>query len=223
MTTLPPNFVDCEQGSRDWHTARCGCVGSSRVAKAIAKLKRKSENGEKGEPTGSSLSLRYEVAGERLTGRCSEHYVSKWMEEGKDKEPQARTEYEIRTGASVDLIGYVYHPWIKWAGASPDGLVGEDGLVEFKCPKLETHLGYLIDNVIPEDYHAQMLWQLVCTDRKWNDFCSYHPDMPEPYQIFLKRMDRTEELTQLGAQMEEEVIQFIGKVEELLAKLKDRR
>jgi hypothetical protein len=79
------------------------------------------------------------------------------------------------------------------AGASPDGLVGEDGLIEIKCPRLDTHLQYLADDEIPEEYLPQMLWQLACTERQWIDFVSYHPDCPEPYRLFVKRLDRTKE------------------------------
>ena len=210
-------IVICEQGGADWFNARMGCVTSSRVADCIAKLKRK--EGE----AACRRDMRFEIVCEMLSGKPTEHYVSRWMKEGKEKEPLARAEYELRYGVTVEEVGFVYHPTIKYAGASPDGLIGDDGLLEIKCPKIETHLKYLIDDTIPEEYLPQMLWQLSCTDdRLWNDFVSYCPDVPEPYQLFRKRLDRTIEAQQTIAAMELEVQQFLSEVDAMLAEIRQK-
>jgi putative phage-type endonuclease len=207
------NILDCEQGSAAWFEARLGCVTSSRVAEAIAKLKRK--DGE----SAARRNLRGEILCELLTGRPSEHYVSKYMEEGKENEPLARTAYELARDVIVEQVGFVYHNTIKMAGASPDGLVGGDGLIEIKCPKSTTHLEYLLAETVPEDYQPQMLWQMACTDRLWCDFVSYDPRLPEDLQLFVVRFPRDE---QRIAEMEAEVRIFLVEVNEALANIRKR-
>lgn len=220
---MTSTFIQCEQGSKEWFEWRLGCVTSSRVADCIAKLKRKA--GE----AACRRDMRFELACELLTGRASEHYVSRWMEEGKEKEPLARAEYELRNSVYVETVGFVTHPAIKMAGASPDGLVGEDGLIEIKCPKIETHLEYILADVVPEDYVPQMLWQLDCTERQWNDFVSYHPDLPDDLQIFTKRLTLSSKLEsgqfkgmtaeQAISGMRLEVEQFLREVHEVVKRL----
>jgi len=167
-------------------------------------------------------SLRWELVSELLTERAAEHFVSQWMEVGKEREPLARSEYSARHDAMVETVGFAYHPTIKYAGASPDGLVS-NGLIEIKCPKIETHLQYLIDDKIPDEYLPQMVWQLACVpDAEWNDFVSYHPDLPEDYQLFVKRLPRNKEVEQLIAYYNLEVEQFNQEVQKVLAELKER-
>lgn len=221
MSTIPAvdsRIVICEQGSKEWFDCRLGAVTSSRIADAIAKRKRV-KAGEVAEEMACRRDMRFELVLERLTGKPTEHYVSCWMKEGKEKEPLARTEYEIATDCTTEQIGYVYHPTIKWAGASPDGLVGDDGLVEIKCPAIYTHLEYLLSGEIPEDYQKQMLWQMVCSERSWCDFVSYSPDVPEEYQLFIVRLERDDKLI---SGMTLEVEQFIADVERTLTELKER-
>ena len=215
---LSPNYIDCEQRSKEWFDARLGCATSSRIAHIVAKRKRGTEE------LACRVNLRWELVGELLTGKPTEHYVSRWMNEGKEKEPLARTEYEIRNDVAVETIGFCYHPAIKYAGASPDGLVGERGLVEFKCPTLQTHLEYLANDVIPDDYIPQLIWQLACDpDREWVDFVSFHPDMPDEYKIFQKMMHRTSEVDALIAAYNLEVEQFNSEVQAVLKTIKDKR
>lgn len=211
------NVVDCIQGDAVWFKNRLGCVTATRAAAAIAKPKRK-ETGE----LAVRRNLRFELLEELLTNKPSQHYISLWMEEGREKEPLARQEYEGATNTPVEQVGFVYHPTIKMAGASPDGLVGEDGLLEIKCPKISTHLQYLLDGTVPEDYLPQMLWQMACCERQWCDFVSYHPDLPEQYQLFIKRVHRTTEADAVIAGMELEVIQFLKEVDEMYANLRKR-
>lgn len=217
-----PNYIDCDQGSKEWFEARLGCVTSSRVADVIAKLKRK--EGE----AACRRDMRWEIVCEMLTQKPTENYVSRWMKEGVEKEPLARAEYEVRYGVFVKQVGFVYHPTIKMAGASPDGLVGDDGMVEFKCPRIDTHLGYLVEGVIPKEYEPQLIWQLACDpERQWVDFCSFHPEVPDEYQIFRKRLHRAGKIGEdrveaLIGGYELEVEQFLGECEETLQALKER-
>jgi hypothetical protein len=226
MIAVEQRIVDCLQGDADWFKARLGVVTSSRIAKVISKPKRvkKAREGEPPEPPKElegRKDMRYELACELLTGRATEHYVSRWMKEGKEKEPVARVEYEIKMGVPVRQIGFIYHPTIARAGASPDGLVAEDGLIEIKCPTMETHFEYLETKEIPEDYLKQMCWQLACCeDRLWNDFVSYCPAFDPPHDVFRKRLERTKEVDALIRGMEAEVVQFNHEVDELLNKIR---
>ncbi len=202
--------MNCIQGSVEWFEARCGAVTASRVADAIAILKRK--EGE----AAVRRNLRYQIVGERLTGVHADSYVSDAMNWGTENEPLARTAYEIQTGEDVQLIGYVLHPELEYAGASPDGMVGTDGLIECKCPNTITHLGYLIGEVVPEEYKPQMLWQMACTGRKWCDFVSFDPRLPERYQLFVKRFHRDDAEI---ARMTDEVVKFLAEVDAMIASL----
>jgi putative phage-type endonuclease len=205
------NVLDCEQGSAAWFEARLGCVTSSRVADAIAKLKRK--DGE----SAARRNLRYEILCEMLTQKPSEHFVSRWMEEGKENEPLARTAYELERNVIVEQIGFAYHNTIKMAGASPDGLVNHDGLIEIKCPKTSTHIEYLINAAVPEDYKPQMYWQMACCDRSWCDFVSYDPRLPEDMQLLIVRLPRSNQVIE---QMEKDVSEFLAEVEQMMTALK---
>lgn len=211
------NRIDCEQGSAEWFQWRLGCVTSSRVADAVAKLKKK--EGE----SSARRRLRFELACELLTKRASDNFVSAWMERGTQLEPLARAEYELRNGVYVEQVGFVTHPTIKMAGASPDGLVGDSGLIEIKAPKIENHLQYILDDKVPEDYMPQMLWQMDCCERQWNDFVSYCPELPEGLDLFVKRLERTKEADAVIQGMRVEVEQFLGEVDTLLAKLQEQR
>lgn len=208
------NTVDVVQCSAEWFSCRLGCVTSSRVADVIAKRKR--GDGE----MQCRIDMRCELAGEILTGKATEHYVSRWMKEGKEKEPDARREYEEWCDELVEQVGYVYHPTIKMAGASPDGLLAE-GMIEIKCPKLETHLRYLADDVIPEDYLPQMLWQMACCpEMQWIDFVSYHEAMRPEHRLFVKRLPRTEQADKVIRGMEADVEQFLTEVDAFVEKIR---
>lgn len=203
-------IIPCVQGDAAWFEARCGHVSSSRIADAIAVLKKK--EGE----AAVRRHLRMAIVSERLTERHADHYVSKPMEWGTENEPLARTAYEMKTDRTVDLLGYVLHPTIEYAGASPDGLVGKDGCIEVKCPNTATHIDYLIAGQVPEDYQPQCLWVMACTGRQWCDFVSFDPRLPMKYQLFMVRMQRDEERIRA---MEAEVRKFLGEVEALIKRL----
>lgn len=200
------------QGSAEWFDLRCGKVTSSRVADAIAVLKIKKDE------SAARRHLRTKIVSEIFTGKHSESYVSLAMEWGTETEPLARTEYEMRTGNDVRLVGFVDHPTIEMAGASPDGMVGEDGCVEFKCPQSNTHIDYLIAKKAPEEYQAQMLWVMACSGRQWCDFVSFDPRMPNKHKLLIVRFNRDEERI---AGMEAGVRKFLREVEELIGQLND--
>lgn len=208
--------VNCAQGSAEWFEAKCGNVSSSRIAAVDSYLTRKSKNGGPGDESGARKTLKMQIVVERLTGRHTDHYVSAPMERGVEMEPIARAEYEMYTNADVRLVGYVLHPTIEWAGCSPDGIAGKDGLIEIKCPNSTTHLDYLIAGVVPELYRKQMMWQMACTGREWCDFVSYDDRLPLKYQLFIERMTRDEAEI---LRMESEVVKFLAEVDAMIAKL----
>lgn len=211
------NIIDCAQLSKEWFACRLGSVTSCRVADATSFLTRKSKNGGPGDETAARLKLKWELISELLTGEPSDHYVSRWMEEGKEKEPLARAAYEIAKDVYCEQVGFVFHPTIKMAGASPDSLVGEDGLAEYKCPKTSTHLRYVLAGVVPEDYLDQMYWQMACCEREWCDFVSYDPSIKRAeLRLFIRRLFRDEAII---ADMNAKVEIFNAEVQEMLAKL----
>lgn len=175
-------MIMIEQGSDAWKAQRVGKVTASRVADALARIK--SGWGA------SRANYMAELIAERLTGNAAEGYTNAAMAWGTEKEPDARAAYEFRTDATVELVGFVDHPTIRMSGASPDGFVGADGLVEIKCPNTATHIDTLLSQTIPAKYVTQMTWQMACTGRMWCDFVSYDPRMPEIMRLFVKRVYR---------------------------------
>jgi len=190
-----------EQGTVEWFAARCGKVTASRVADIIAKTK-----------TGYSTSRDNYLAQlvcERLTGKPAESYSNAAMQWGTDTEPFARAAYEARMDLLVTEVGFINHPRIAMAGASPDGLANE-GLVEIKCPNTATHIDTLLSRTVPAKYITQMMWQMACADRPWCDFVSFDPRLPERHQLFIKRINYDPEMVNL---LENSIIQFLGDVD----------
>lgn len=203
--------MDIEQGSPEWFALRLGKVTASRVSDVIAKTK-----------TGHSTSranYAAQLVAERLTATVQESFTNAAMQWGTDQEPEARVAYEFLTNRSVAEIGFVNHPTILMSGASPDGLVGDDGLVEIKCPNTATHIETLLGGAVPAKYQAQMLWQMACTGRKWCDFVSFDPRLPEHMQTFIQRMQRDDARI---AELEEEVGSFLLEVEQTVRALNRR-
>jgi putative phage-type endonuclease len=197
-----------EQRTKEWFAARCGKVTASRVADIIAKTK-----------TGYSASRENYLAQlvcERMTGKPAESYSNAAMQWGTDQEPFARAAYEAAKDVLVEEMGFAVHPTIEGAGASPDGLVGEFGLVEIKCPNTATHIQTLLDQKIPEKYITQMQWQMACTKRNWCDFVSFDPRMEEGLQLFIKSVEYH---PMYVAELEKEVIYFLMEVEDKINKL----
>jgi len=198
-----------EQGTDAWFAQRVGNVTASRISDVMATLK-------SGGESASRRNYRAQLIAERLTGSKSESFTNAAMQWGTDNEPIARAMYEIQTGSDVEQVGYVTHPSIKNTGASPDGLVGDDGLIEIKCPNTATHIDYLLAGVPAAEYHNQMLWQMECTGRKWCDFVSYDPRMPEELQLFVVRFYRDDERL---SEMRSGVVKFLQEVSETIEKL----
>ena len=203
-------IVDCRQGSAEWFDARAGKVTASDVDKVLAFLK-------KGGETAARAAYKAQLVSEILTHQpAMEGYLNSFMSWGIENEPFARAAYEIRTDQTVDTVGLVLHPTIERAAASPDGLVGEDGLVEIKCPKTETHIGYMIAGVVPEQYEPQMMFQMACTGRSWCDFCSFDGRLPLRHQLFIKRLPRDEARI---AEIDTAVLQFLSEVDAMIAQM----
>ncbi len=208
-------MTEIEQGSAEWFAIRCGKVTASRVSDVIAKTR--SGWGA------SRANYAAQLIAERLTGTVAESYSNAAMQWGIDTEPQARAAYEFHTDATVAEIGFVDHPTIDMSGASPDGLVGDDGLVEIKCPSTSTHIDTLLKQNVPGKYLTQMQWQMACSERLWCDYVSFDPRMPANMSLFIRRIERD---PQRIDELERLVIEFLrevsGKVDELNAAYSDK-
>jgi putative phage-type endonuclease len=197
-----------EQGTEEWFTIRIGKVTASRVADVIAKTK-----------TGYSATrdnYMAQLVCERLTGQKGDSFSNAAMQHGTDTEPLARAAYEALQDVLVDEVGFVPHPSIEMAGASPDGLVGEDGLLEIKCPNTATHIETLLSQSVPGKYNTQMQFQMACTGRQWCDFVSFDNRLPEELQLFVKRVPRDTVFIRL---IEAEIIQFLAELDDKINKL----
>jgi len=200
-----------EQRSPEWYAARLGKVTASRVADVVAKTKTGYGSGR--------ANYMAELICERLTGTQGAFYSNAAIQWGTEKEPEARAAYEGAVGALVVEVGFVPHNTISMAGASPDGLVGDGGLVEIKCPNTATHIDTLLSGFVPNKYINQMQWQMACTGRQWCDFVSFDPRMPEGMQIWVKRVERDNVLI---AELEKEVISFLVELQLKIAQLKEK-
>lgn len=197
------------QGSDEWLRARLGKVTASRVADIVAKTK-----------TGWGASRKNymaELISERLTGVPAEKYTNSAMQWGTEHEAQARAAYEFFESASVRTVGFVPHPTIPLCGASPDGLVGDDGLIEIKCPGTATHIDTLLNKTIDGKYVIQVQFQMSVTGRKWCDWCSFDPRLPEDLRLFVKRIPRDDEHI---AELDAAVREFQKELDATLARLR---
>lgn len=171
-----------DQQSPEWFSARLGKVTASRISDVMAKTKTG--------PSASRKNYLMQLLCERLTGRKEESYVNAAMQRGTELEAIARSAYEVDKGVMVEEVGFVPCPGIEMAGASPDGLVGDDGLIEIKCPNTAQHVEFLRTGKIDPGYELQMLFQMICTGRKWCDFVSFDDRMPEELQYKCVRFER---------------------------------
>jgi hypothetical protein len=150
-----------------------------------------------------------------LTGNIVDKFVNQAMQWGVEKEPEAKKQYELKTGRLIKDVGFVDHPKIEFCGASPDGLV-DDGLIEIKCPTTATYLSWILAGVVPDDHKPQMALQAACTGRPWVDFVAYDPRMPEAQRLFVRRYTPTAEEI---AEVEAEAVKFLQEVEEMFDQL----
>jgi len=197
-----------EQRSDEWIKARIGSLGASCVHEVVAKTK-----------TGYSTSRANRLAAlvcERLTGLAQDTYQNAAMLHGIETEPEARAAYAFYSGAEAVEVGLVRHPTIAGTHASPDGLIGDDGLLEIKAPNTATHIATLLGGTVDGRYITQMQWQLACTGRKWCDFVSFDPRMPENMRFFVKRIQRDDAHI---ATLEAEVQDFLKELDATVARL----
>ena len=203
------NIIDVAQGSEAWHKARLGLVTASRLVDVMAK-------GRGGNPSASRSNYEAELIASRLTGNPPEAFSTVAMQWGIDTEPAARATYELMRDVTIEEVGMVLHPTIEGAGCSPDGLIGEDGLIEIKCPNISTHMQTMLTESIPRKYMVQMQFQMACTGRAWTDFMSFDPRMPEHLSVFIKRVYRDEDMIK---ELEIAALEFLTEIEETMKAL----
>lgn len=205
------NGEHIEQGSDEWKAARVGRVTASRISDVMAQ-------GRGGAPSATRRNYMTEIVLERLTGRSAErNFKSAAMDQGTEREEQARAVYTLTTGRHAEACGIFDHPRIAMAAASPDGIIGEDGGLEIKCPIPATHLETLTGGCIDGGYMKQMQWGMACTGRAWWDFVSFNPDFPEEMQIHITRVPRD---PMMIVQIETAVSTFLGEVDSTVSRLR---
>lgn len=225
MTTLPANYVDVEQQSKEWFQMRDGMLTGSVVADAVGKMKRQPKEG----PTAyyeAREKLMVDIALSRITGIMPEHFVSRAMEQGIEREPMAVAAYEMARDVMTDSIGFVFHPEIKWYGCSPDFLLGSDIVGEVKCPTAATHLRYLLEaddakknglDYVPEEYLPQIKSELSCTGRPLLHFVSFNPDFPKDLQLLVTEWRRDKGMIE---EQDREVVKFLAETDALVERIK---
>jgi putative phage-type endonuclease len=199
---------DNPQGTATWIQARIGHATASRAGTIIRRSVRD------GKPLKAYHDYVYELVQERLTNQAADHYTSPAMQHGIDTEAEAALAYQMMTGATLEQSPFVRHPTIEWAGASPDRLVGKDGLLEIKCPTPKTHLESLLGAPLNEDYRWQCIWQMACTGREYNDWMSYDGRFDPHLQTKVERIERKADEIK---EAEERFTEFLAIVNERLA------
>lgn len=194
-----------DQRSDEWFAARLGHVTASMVHAVMAK-----------DGLAVKTNYLYQLVLERMTGRREETFSSAAMQWGTETEPEARMAYELIADCDVEEVGMIHHPTIEWFGASPDGLVGDNGLIEIKCPNSATHLRTVMTGHIDRKYILQMQTQMACTGREWCDFVSYDPRCPSNLQIWRKRIPANKRMI---TDIEEKTSAFLDEVEDTVMKL----
>jgi putative phage-type endonuclease len=209
-------LIECVQGTDEWMQARAGNVTASRVADVMTKPRSKTA-----EESLTRRNYKLQLVAERMTGHSQElQFATKFTAGGTEQEPYARAVYEVTRDVMVDQPGFVLHGSIAHYGASPDGLVGDDGMVEIKCPKVSTHMEYLMGKVAPEEYQSQMLAGMDCCDRQWCDFISFCQALEgtpaDHLKLFVVRFARDGKRI---AEMQDEIIKFDREVDALVFQL----
>jgi hypothetical protein len=207
------------QHTEQWWADRHGKATASRVWDIVA---RKQGRGDKlGDFTAKRQNYLEEKVAERVTGKNRDRRKIAILDHRLELEPDARAYYEFDQEVRIQIVGFVDHPRIPMAGCSPDGLVGDEGGVEIKCCDAEGHLEIITAEFIKPEYLYQIHFNMACTDRLWWDFVAFNPDMPEDGKLWVKRIDRDEEII---AWLEQHVVEFNAevdrKVKEALAAMK---
>lgn len=196
--------LDIQQGSAEWFAAKCGIPSASNFDKIITTT---------GTPSKQAQKYMYQLAAERVTGICEESYSSAAMERGKEVEAEARALYEMLNDVKIEQVGVCYPNEKKLCAASPDGLIGEDGLIEIKCPLAYASVGYILEGTLPTDYFQQVQGQLAVTGRKWIDFLSYYPGL----RPMIIRVNRDEKFIKA---LEEALLKFSTDLEEITKRIR---
>lgn len=201
------------QQDEGWMLARAGKFTASRAADLMARTK--------SGPSTSRANLLTLLAVERLTGQPVETYQNAAMQRGSDMEAEARDAYSFHTGVAVVESGFVCCDALPNTGCSPDGLLGDDGLVEFKCPAaMQKHLAALTNSDHATEYRWQLQHQMMTTGRAWVDAVSYDPRFPDGLQLAIKRVWRDDGAI---AELRREIIAADDEVEAIVSKLQALR
>jgi putative phage-type endonuclease len=201
-----------EQRSEEWFEKRRGKVTASRIGDLLATIRN-------GNWAASRRNYAAELVTERLTGRTAPGFQSEHMQYAIEHEPLARDAYMRKTGFDVKEVAFVDHPRILYSGASPDGLVFDEGLIEIKCLNTANQIELLLKGEVDEKYRLQMVWQMACTGRQWCDFVAYEPNLPPEMQLFIKRFQRDDKEIH---HLENEVEIFLNEVAATEAALKGK-
>jgi putative phage-type endonuclease len=196
-----------EQRTEAWHSSRCGRVTASEISNVMMNKDR-----------AGYRNYMAQLVCERLTGAPTETYTSPAMQHGIDTEAEARAAYSARVGLLVEEVGFIKHPKLE-AGASPDGLVGTDGLCEIKCVQPATALDILESKKVPTEHRLQMMWQMAVTGRDWCDYVVYQPKLPERLRLNIIRVHRDQpaiiEMTQKVGEFLQEVDRKVNTLKEM--------
>jgi len=188
-----------------WTPSRIGYATASNANKIRNRLKN-------GQPGADFVKYRDAVVYERRVGRKSDGagFQTKWMQRGIDLQDSAISAFEMRTGMMVGPEAFITHPTIEYAGATPDGLIGSDAVLEVKVPMPETHEEWMAGGVVPEMHRNQLLMQLACTGRRVGYFASFDPDRADTHSLFVRKLVPTAEEI---AAIEADIVFFLAAVE----------
>ena len=198
--------MNAPQGTEEWLKKRLGKITGSTIHKIMSAK----------ENSSTRSKLLQDLILERLSGSPAKNIVTGPMARGLELESEARQAYELKN-QKVTLTGFIDHPTIKEAGASPDGLIGDDGLIEIKCLNIKNHNEIVQKKFLPKQYNLQIQFQLACTKRAWCDFVAYHPESDQ--SLYVKRVLPDDELIK---HINEKAIIFVGEVEEKYRAMKVR-
>ena len=205
------NPLELQQNTEEWLKYKCGRLGGSSIADMLTRTKTGWGAGR--------LNLKARLVAERLTGCPTESYKSKAMEYGTETEAEACNVYGFMRDVDPVAVGYVDHPTIEWAGCSPDRLIGEDGLIQVKCPNTATHISSLLGGSVDGGYFKQMQWEMACTGRQWCDYVTYDKRLPPEMQLHVTHITRDHVMI---ANLEQEAMIFLKEVDETVQALRER-
>jgi putative phage-type endonuclease len=201
---------DIEQGSPEWFELRYGWITASMFKAVISK-------GKGSAPSKTRLSYMYQVAAEAVSELRQESFTSEYMEWGTETEPQAREMYEFVSGNSVEEVTFIRLGNDHKIGCSPDGIIGDDGMIEIKCPKTTTQVETFLAGKMPTVHKAQVQGQLWVSGRQWCDFVSFDPRIDGEASYFCERVQRDDEYIK---ELEDKCFAFEADLIEVVNKLR---